>query len=195
MQLRQGGARGGAGGIIYIERGELVLVQRQLPAAAYCYVVDGASALQGVLNMRDLLLAPQETKVSEIMIRDVVKVSPFTDREELVAIAARRHYLAVPVTDANGRLIGAVNTKNIIASTEEEASEDLQFDAIDAGGADFRAQVVGQGVGLVRRQRGAHQHLAKTRAQAQGNFRPRNGQVHHFPAIAPQQQFRRARRR
>jgi magnesium transporter len=103
------------------------MAKRQLPAATYCYVVDGANALQGVLNMRDLLLAAPEAPVSDIMIMDVVKVSPFTDREELVAIAARKHYLAVPVTDENSRLIGIVNTKNIIASTEEEATEDMQI--------------------------------------------------------------------
>ncbi|OGR52719.1 MAG: magnesium transporter [Elusimicrobia bacterium GWA2_62_23] len=103
------------------------IARRQLPAASYCYVVDHDNALQGVLNMRDLLLAPQDAPVSEVMIKDVVKVSPFTDREELVAIAARKHYLAVPVTDGSGRLIGIVNTKNIIASTEEEATEDMQI--------------------------------------------------------------------
>lgn len=103
------------------------MARRQLPAAAYCYVVDHGSVLKGVLNMRDLLLASQDSPVSAIMIQDVVKVSPFSDREELVSIASRRHYLAIPVTDENGRLIGAVNTKNIIASTEEEASEDLQL--------------------------------------------------------------------
>lgn len=103
------------------------MARRQLPTATYCYVVDAANALQGVLNMRDLLLASPEAPVSEIMIKDVVKVSPFTDREELVAIAARKHYLAVPVTDGNGRLIGIVNTKSIIASTEEEATEDMQI--------------------------------------------------------------------
>lgn len=103
------------------------MAKKQLPAATYCYVVDAANGLLGVLNMRDLLLAAPEAPVSEIMIRDVVKVSPFTDREELVSMVARRHYLAVPVTDENGRLIGVVNTKNIIASTEEEATEDIQL--------------------------------------------------------------------
>ena len=113
------------------------MAKKQLPAATYCYVVDGASALQGVLNMRDLLLASPEARVEEIMIRDVVKVPPFTDREELVAMVARKHYLAVPVTDENGRLIGVVNTKNIIASTEAEATEDLQL--LFGGSAEERA--------------------------------------------------------
>lgn len=113
------------------------MAKKQLPAAAYCYVVDGDNALLGVLNMRDLLLASPEAPVEGIMIRDVLKVSPFTDREELVAMAARKHYLAVPVTNENGRLMGIVNTSNIIASTEEEATEDLQL--LFGGSAEERA--------------------------------------------------------
>ncbi|HBB68046.1 MAG TPA: hypothetical protein DCZ93_12285 [Elusimicrobia bacterium] len=77
--------------------------------------------------MRDLLLAAPDAPVEEVMIRDVVKVSPFTDREELVSMFARKHYLAVPVINETGRIIGIVSTKNIIASTEEEATEDLQI--------------------------------------------------------------------
>ena len=110
---------------------EVILKLRQIarkhPPATYCYVVDQANALLGVLNMRDLLLASPDSSAEEVMIKDVLKVSPFADREELVAMFSRKHYLAVPVVNETGRLIGIVNTKNIIASTEEEATEDLQI--------------------------------------------------------------------
>jgi len=102
------------------------IAKKHLPAT-YCYVVDDSSVLLGVLNMRDLLLATMDSPVAEIMIRDVIKVSPFADREELLAMFSRKHYLAVPVVNETGRLIGIVNMKNIIASTEEEATEDLQI--------------------------------------------------------------------
>jgi len=110
---------------------EVIVRLRQIakkhPPAAYCYVTDDSNVLLGVLNMRDLLLAALDAPVEEVMIRDVVKVSPFADREELTAMFSRRHYLAVPVVNEAGRIIGIVNTKNIIASSEEEASEDLQI--------------------------------------------------------------------
>jgi magnesium transporter len=102
------------------------MARKQLPAT-YCYVVDGDNRLLGVLNMRDLLLASPEARLEEVMIKDVLTVSPFADREELVTMFARKHYLAVPVVNETGRIIGIVNTKNIIASTEEEATEDLQI--------------------------------------------------------------------
>jgi magnesium transporter len=102
------------------------MAKKHLPAT-YCYVVDGENTLLGVLNMRDLLLASQDSPVEEVMITEVAKVSPFADREELVTMFSRKHYLAVPVVSETGRIIGIVNTKNIIASTEEEATEDLQI--------------------------------------------------------------------
>ena len=110
---------------------EIILKLRQIARkhlpAAYCYVVDDSNVLLGVLNMRDLLLAPMDAPLEEVMIKEVVRVSPFADREELIAMFSKKHYLAVPVVNETGRLIGIVNTKNIIASHEEEATEDLQI--------------------------------------------------------------------
>jgi len=102
------------------------IAKKHLPAT-YCYVVDTSNVLLGVLNMRDLLLAPMDAPVEEVMIKDVVKISPFADQEELMAMFSRKHYLAVPVVNETGRIIGVVSTKSIIASTEEEATEDLQI--------------------------------------------------------------------
>jgi len=102
------------------------MARKQLPAT-YCYVVDGENTLLGVLNMRDLLLGAPEAPVEDVMIKEVAKVSPFADREELVTMFSKKHFLAVPVVNETGRIIGIVNTKNIIASTEEEATEDLQI--------------------------------------------------------------------
>lgn len=101
------------------------MAKKSIPAT-YCYVVGDGNVLLGVLNMRDLLLASPESPVEAVMIKEVLRVSPFADREELVALFSKKHYLAVPVVNETGRLIGIVNTKNIIVSSEEEATEDLQ---------------------------------------------------------------------
>ena len=102
------------------------LAHGQVPLS-YCYVVDEAGRLVGVLNMRDLLLAEGETLVEAVMRTKVIKVSPFTDREELVALFSKKHYITVPVADNDGKLLGVVPTASIIESTEEEASEDIQI--------------------------------------------------------------------
>ncbi len=102
------------------------LARGQVPIS-YCYVVDEADKLVGVLNMRDLLLAEGSAPVESVMLTKVLKVSPFTDREELVVLFAKKHFLTVPVADNDGKLLGVVPTSSIIESTEEEASEDIQI--------------------------------------------------------------------
>jgi len=102
------------------------MARRHAPAS-YCYVVGEENRLLGVLNMRDLLLAQTDAPIEQVMIRDVFRVHPFADREELVGIFAKKHFLSIPVVDHGGRLLGVVNTRNIIESTEEEVTEDIQI--------------------------------------------------------------------
>lgn len=99
---------------------------RRVPMS-YCYVVGEGNRLLGVLNMRDLLLSDPGAAAESIMIRDVVKVPPFTDREELVNLFGKRHFISIPVVNEDGRLLGVVSTASIIESSEEEAAEDIQL--------------------------------------------------------------------
>ncbi len=97
------------------------------PSASYTYVVDSDNRLLGVLNMRDLILASAEQTIGEIMRTEVFCVGAFTDREELIHIAGSKHYISFPVIDHERRLLGVVKTQDLIASSQEEATEDLQL--------------------------------------------------------------------
>jgi magnesium transporter len=100
--------------------------KKHLPTT-YCYVVDDNGALIGIVGMRDLVLAEINTPISKLMVTNIVKVSPFTDREILVKIFSDKNYLVIPVVDNQGAILGVVNTKDILESAEEEASEDIQI--------------------------------------------------------------------
>lgn len=93
---------------------------------SYAYVVDDHRRLLGVLNMRDLLLAEDDARVESIMRTDVISVPAHVDREELIAEPKLKGYLSIPVVDAQGRLLGAVRTSDLLESSQEEATEDLQ---------------------------------------------------------------------
>lgn len=93
---------------------------------SYAYVVDDNRRLLGVLNMRDLLLAEDDARVETIMRTDVISVPAHVDREELIAEPRVKNYLSIPVVDAQGRLLGAVRTSDLLESSQEEATEDLQ---------------------------------------------------------------------
>ncbi|OIO08493.1 MAG: magnesium transporter [Elusimicrobia bacterium CG1_02_63_36] len=101
----------------------------------YVYVVGAGNRLKGVLMMRDLLLARPDEAVEAVMKTGVTAVAPFADTETLSDLVRSRNLLAVPVADADGRLLGAVRASEL-ADGGEAAAEDLQV--IFGGGSDER---------------------------------------------------------
>src|SRR2546428_10263473 len=85
------------------------------PQLTYClYVVDGDGKLEGVLSLRDLVVASPETKVSEIMDPNVLKVDAETPKEEVAALIAKYDLLAMPVVDARKMLLGTVTVDDVV---------------------------------------------------------------------------------
>jgi magnesium transporter len=89
------------------------------------YVIDGGRRLTGYLKVRDLLLNPAETLVGDIRRPDVAAVTAETDRAEVAEIARREHLPALPVVDAQGRLVGMVTVEELREIDRAEADEDL----------------------------------------------------------------------
>ncbi|MEA3639148.1 MAG: magnesium transporter [Lamprobacter sp.] len=90
-------------------------------------VVDAEQRPVGYLRLRDLLLAPKETPVEQIMQTDFVAVGPETDQEEVARFADRYELSVVPVVDRDGRLIGRITPKQLRRVLREEAEEDLNL--------------------------------------------------------------------
>lgn len=103
----------------------------------YTYVVDHQYRLVGVLSLRDLILAPEEQPLSEIMITDLVTVDALMDREEVADVLAHYGYYAVPVVDDGGHLLGIVTVDDVVEILRDEATEDMQ--RMVGAGADERA--------------------------------------------------------
>jgi magnesium transporter len=91
----------------------------------YLYVVDDEGALQGVVPIRRLVTAAPDRPVGDLMIRSPISVSAETDQEEVAALVARYNLLAVPVTDADGHLLGVITVDDVIDVIHEEATEDI----------------------------------------------------------------------
>lgn len=84
---------------------------RELAAEAmftYAYVCAPDDSLQGVVVMRDLLLARPEERLDAIMVPNPFFFQPETLVNEAVRSVLHRHYPAYPVCDARGRLLGLV---------------------------------------------------------------------------------------
>ena len=91
----------------------------------YLYVIDDYERLVGVISLRDLVTTPPNTKLKEIMIRSPETVRPETDQEEVARIVSQYNYLAVPVVDQEGQLLGIVTVDEIVDVIREEATEDF----------------------------------------------------------------------
>jgi magnesium transporter len=85
------------------------------PAVAYyLYVVDDQERLIGVVSLRDLVVAPPDKPLDQVMDRHVLKATAKTNKEEVAAIIAKYDLLALPVVDAKGRLIGTVTVDDVV---------------------------------------------------------------------------------
>ncbi|MDO8506117.1 MAG: CBS domain-containing protein, partial [Candidatus Limnocylindria bacterium] len=82
--------------------------------AYYLYVVDGEGRLDGVVSLRDLVVADPATPLTEIMSPQVLKVEAHTDKEEVASLIAKYDLLAVPVVDARRRLLGTVTVDDVV---------------------------------------------------------------------------------
>jgi len=105
---------------------------------SYLYVVDDDGRLDGVLSLRALLLCAGSERVSTIKQTDIVSLNGNASAQEVVQQFRRSHYLAIPVVDDDGRLVGVVTQEDAMRHAEEEAEEDLLRLTGIAGGDEFR---------------------------------------------------------
>lgn len=82
--------------------------------AYYLYVVDGEQRLEGVLSLRDLVVAEPNTPLSDAMDTHVLHVNAATSKEDVAALIAKYDLLALPVVDARRRLIGTVTVDDVV---------------------------------------------------------------------------------
>lgn len=91
-----------------------------------CYVTDPGRHLEGVLSIRDLLLAGDEQLVGDLMETDVITAETTEDQEEAVSRMMKYDFISLPVVDREGRLVGIVTVDDVMDVMEEEATEDFE---------------------------------------------------------------------
>lgn len=82
-------------------------------AMYYLYVIDREQRLTGVLNYRDLLLAHDDATLRSVMRSPVVHLRATASGEALLGEPAWRVYLALPVVDPDGILVGVVRYESL----------------------------------------------------------------------------------
>ena len=91
----------------------------------YLFVLDWRNRLSGVVGLRDLVLAPAQTRVRDLMDPQVITVGPGTDQEECARIMQRYDIVQLPVADAERQVLGVILEEDILDVIEQEATEDM----------------------------------------------------------------------
>ena len=105
-------------------------LRRQTRAALetiyYAYVLRPDQTLLGVVSFRELMAAPGDKLVRDLMRADVVTVTDQLDQEAVARVFKSRRLVALPVVDAAGHMKGIVTADDMVQVLSEEATEDIQ---------------------------------------------------------------------
>lgn len=97
----------------------------ELETFFYLYVVDEADRLTGVVPIRNLVIAPQNRTLGEMMIADPVRADVSMDQEEAARLVSKYELLALPIVDPGGRLVGIITVDDVIDIIDKETTEDM----------------------------------------------------------------------
>jgi len=101
------------------------LLRPNVEEAYYLYVMDAANRLQGVVSLRELVVAAPDTPLREVMEGDVISVGPETDQEEVARLVQHYRLRALPVVDEERHLLGITTMDDAMDVVAEEATEDM----------------------------------------------------------------------
>ena len=93
------------------------------------FITNDNKKFEGVLSLKELLVADGDTKLEEIMSKSALSVSTDTDQEMVAKTLQELDLLAVPVVDKEGLLVGIVTIDDAVDILEKEATEDIFYQA------------------------------------------------------------------
>ncbi len=91
-----------------------------------CYVLNSKRILQGIINIKDILLAGKDTVIKDIMETNIISVNTTDDQEDVAKAFDKYDFYALPVVDTENRLVGIVTVDDAINVLQEEVSEDFE---------------------------------------------------------------------
>ncbi len=100
-------------------------LEGDVESAFYLYVVGDQGHLRGVVSLRQVLFSRPNTPLKNIMTSDVISVGTETDQEEVARYVADYNLVAIPVVDAENKLVGVITVDDVIDIIELEATEDI----------------------------------------------------------------------
>ncbi len=91
-----------------------------------CYICEKDRRLVGMVTIKDLILAENDETMAELMEENVISVTTTEDQESVAMLFGKYDFLAMPVVDGEGRLVGIVTVDDVLDVMEEETTEDIE---------------------------------------------------------------------
>jgi magnesium transporter len=91
-----------------------------------CYICKKDRTLIGMVTIKDLILAENEQTMEELMEDHMISVGTMEDQESVALQFSKYDFLAMPVVDGEGRLVGIVTVDDVLDVMEQETTEDIE---------------------------------------------------------------------
>ena len=91
-----------------------------------CYVLDQKRKLKGIIGIKELLLAKEDSLISDIMETNVIVVNTLEDKEDVAKKFDKYDLYALPVVDNENRLVGIVTVDDAMNVLQDEVEEDFE---------------------------------------------------------------------
>lgn len=91
-----------------------------------CYITNNRKLI-GSITIRTLLTCDRKANIQDIMNDNVITVNTYDDREFVAEQIKKYDLIAIPVVDAENRLVGIITVDDAIDVIEAEATEDMQI--------------------------------------------------------------------
>lgn len=89
------------------------------------YVTDISKKLVGVVSVRDILIAPADASIEDIMTKEIISVSLLDNQEDVAKEIAKYDLSSIPVVDESNLFVGYISADDVMDIVEEEATEDI----------------------------------------------------------------------
>ena len=108
---------------------ELLRQKSKEESIYYIYCVSDDQRLTGVVSLRDLATSDPDTLIDNLAKKELVTVHPEMPEEKVAQLVSHYDYIALPVVDETGKIIGIITVDDVLDIIEEQATADIYASA------------------------------------------------------------------
>lgn len=92
-----------------------------------CYVLSSERVLEGIVTLKELLLADYDTKLRDMMETNLITVHTHDDIEFVAKQTEKYGLITMPVVDGEERLVGIITIDDVLEVIQDETTEDFEL--------------------------------------------------------------------